>query len=80
MIMIAQRYIGHTADVFLFYWVYSPPPYSTSLLSAFYPSPSLPLSYNYNAIWWYKSVIQIHGDPLGHLEDRLNRIFSILVA
>jgi hypothetical protein len=27
-----------------------------------------------------KSVIQIQGGPLGNLEGRLNRIFSILVA
>jgi hypothetical protein len=26
------------------------------------------------------SVIQIHVDGFGYLEDRLNRIFSILVA
>jgi hypothetical protein len=26
------------------------------------------------------SVSQIHVGPFGHLEDRLNRIFSILVA
>jgi hypothetical protein len=28
----------------------------------------------------YMSVSQIHVGPLGHLEDRLNGIFSILVA